>query len=269
MSWTRRSVLLSAFACTLWLSASRLGATEPDVSGGDLFLVPNAVPIGFFFHDGKVSVTGTLPSGCDAALIVQGRNQETTMNIRGRKLGLWMTVGRATFEDAPAFYQCLTSKPIAQMASRETAAENGLSLERIKREMKMHVEGKGRSSWDEDRDWKNEFVEFKKASGLFSVQEGALTVVGGQGGVEKVQGEIVFPARSREGDYRVVLVGFKEGNAVARIEGTVSVALKPAVAFLRDLAMEHGWLYGIVAVMVALLAGVGVGAMMPSKGGGH
>lgn len=269
MSWTTRGLLLSVFACTLWLNGSQVGAEEPDLQGGDLFLVPVEVPIGFFFNEGRVSVTGTLPSGCEAALIVQGRNQETTMNIRGRKLGLWMTVGRAKFDDAPAFYQCLTSKPVAEIASPETATENGLSLETIKGGIKVNVEGEGRNARDEDRRWKEEFIEFKKARGLFSVQEGALAVIAGQGGVEKIQGEIVFPARSPEGDYRVLLVGLKDGKSVARIEGTVSVTLMPAVAFLRDLAMDHGWLYGILAVVVALLAGIGVGALMPSKGGGH
>ncbi|MGW8323568.1 MAG: TIGR02186 family protein [Thermodesulfobacteriota bacterium] len=41
------------------------------------------------------------------------------------------------------------------------------------------------------------------------------------------------------------------------------------MGFLRDLAFQHGWIYGIVAVIVALLAGFGVGALMPSKDGSH
>jgi Putative transmembrane protein (Alph_Pro_TM) len=243
----------------------------PDFPHSDLLLVPNTVPIGLFFHDGKVSARGILPPGCDAALIVQSQNQAMDMNIRGKRLGLWMTVGTARFEDAPAFYQCLTSKPIRLIASRETATENGLSLEKIKREMKLHLKAEKavRNAGQDARAWKDEFVEFKEGRGLFSVKEGALRVTNSPGGAETVQGEIVLPASSPEGDYRVVLVAFRDGSPVARVEGTFSVTMMPTVAFLRDLAMEHGWLYGIVAVLAALLAGFGVAAIVPSRSGGH
>ena len=82
----------------------------------------------------------------------------------------------------------------------------------------------------------------------------------------KVSGEVVIPARAPVGSYRAVLLATKDGVPVARVEEALSVDLMPPVAFLRRLAMEHGWTYGIVAVIVALGAGLGVGVISPSKG---
>ena len=285
-----KTVLFWIFILSLFPPAARLGAEEPatgmhaseneavsspapetrhpGLPHSDLLLVPETVPIGLFFHHGKVSVKGTLPEGCDGAVIVQAPNQEFKMSIRGKRFGLWMAVGTAVFENAPAFYQCLTSKPIAGLASPETAMEDGLGYEKVKEEMELEVEKDGSKAEDEGI-WKDEFVRFKESTGVFSVEEGALTVASGRGGMERIDGEIILPARSPEGSYRVTLLGFKDGNLVTRVEETLSIHLENSVGFLRDLAFQHGWIYGIVAVIVALLAGFGVGALMPSKGGSH
>jgi uncharacterized protein (TIGR02186 family) len=285
-----KTVLLWIFILTLFPPALQLGAEapatgmdgsedeavsspapetrHPGLPHSDLLLVPETVPIGLFFHHGKVSVKGTLPEGCDGALIVQAPNQEMKMSIRGKRFGLWMAVGTAVFENAPAFYQCLTSKPIAGIASPETALENGIGFEKLKAEMELEVEKDGSEAEDKGV-WKDEFVRFKESTGVFSVEEGALTVATSRGNTERIEGEIILPARSPEGSYRVTLLGFKDGNLVARVEETLSIHLENSVGFLRDLAFQHGWIYGIVAVIVALLAGFGVGALMPSKGGSH
>jgi len=250
------------------VSSSAREIREPGLPQSELLLVPETVRIGLFFYKGKVSVKGTLPEGCEGALIVQGPNQEMKMSIRGKRLGLWMAVGTAVFEDAPAFYQCQTTKPISDIASPETALKNGLGFEKIKEEMGLKVEKSG-SKADDEGVWKDEFVRFKQSTGVFSLEESALTVANQGGGVETIEGKIELPARSPEGSYRVTLLGFEDGNLVANAQETLSVRMENSVGFLRDLALEHGWIYGILAVVVALLAGFGVGALMPSKGGSH
>ena len=162
-----------------------------------------------------------------------------------------------------------TRASISGIASPETALKNGLGLEKVREEMELEVEKDGSKAEDEGV-WKDEFVRFKESTGVFSVEESALTVANSRGGMERIKGEIKLPARSPEGSYRVTLLGFKDGNLVARVDETLSIHLESSVSFLRDLAFQHGWIYGIVAVIVALLAGFGVGALMPSKdGGGH
>ena len=195
------------------------GTEGQDSSYLTLNLLPQAVQIGFFFSEGKVSVTGTLPTGCEAVLIVRGPQQEREMHVQGRKVGLWMTVGTATFKNVPAFYQCLTSGPAAEIMSRETATAQGAGFQRLKEEMEVRVE-LGRveqkvSGWGV---WKDEFVELQKSRGLFHLGESELEVGDGQDGLMKVSGEIVIPARSPAGSYRAVLLALKGGVPVARVE---------------------------------------------------
>ncbi len=249
-------------------SSAASGMEEPGTAPGELLLVPETVRIGLFFYRGGVQVKGTLPEGCDGALIVQGPTQEMKMSIRGKRVGLWMAVGTAVFENAPAFYQCLTTKPIAEIASPESALRDGLGFDKIKEDLELEVEKEGVGTNDGAL-WRDEFVRFKRSTGVYSLKESALTATNRGEGVETIEGTIELPARSPEGSYRVTLLGFKDGKRVAGVQETLSVRLENSVGFLRDLAFEHGWIYGILAVVVALLAGFGVGAVMPSKGGSH
>ena len=189
------------------------------------------------------------------------------MSLRGKRLGLWMTVGTASFSHVPVFYQALTSSPVARVASLEIARSEGLGFAKLKETIGLHLDAGTDSAADSSRDWKGELVKYMEKKGLYAIHEGVLEVVPGSGGMETVRGDIVIPARAPGGRYEVSLIGFRNGAPVARAEAAFSVQLVGAVAFLRNLAFEHGWLYGIMAVIVALASGLGVGALMPSKGG--
>ncbi len=231
-----------------------------------LDMVPSSIQIGFFFHEAKISLRGTLPSGCDAALILRGPNQESEMHVRGKKLGLWMAVGSATFKNAPAFYQCLTSRPIEKLIRSGTDVAGEVGFQGVKESMEVEVELKGVEQETGEGAWKDEFVAFQASRGLYYLGESELDIADEGDGLERVSGEIVLPARSPVGSYRAVLLALRDGVEVARIEEPLSVELMPPVAFFSRLAMEHGWIYGFVAVFVALGAGLGVGAIFQSKG---
>jgi hypothetical protein len=264
--WAQKALAGSEVAERAALAPLSKGTQGQDSSPLTLNLVPHAVQIGFFFSGGKLSVRGTLPAGCDAVLIIRGPQQEREMHVQGKKLGLWMTVGTATFKNVPTLYQCFTSGPAAEIMSRETATAEGANFQRLKEEMEVRVEVAGVEQDMGVGGWKDEIVEFEQSRGLFYLGESELEVRDGEDGVMKISGQIVVPARSPVGSYRAVLLALREGVPVARVEETLSVDLMPPVAFLRRLAMEHGWTYGIVAVIAALGAGLGVGAVTPSKG---
>ncbi len=258
------SILWTLVISLTWSSAAR-GREER----ARLRLEPTTIAMDLFYYEGHVSVEGTLPAGVDAALVVRGEDEEVVMSLKGRRLRLWMTVGSATFEHAPTFYRCLTSSPIEQMVSRDVARAFGLGFEALKAPMTVQFDDKVARSPDAGRDWKGEFIKYKKKIGLYTLEEGALTIIPGQGDVETVRGDILIPARTPRGKYEVTLLGFRHGKPVAQVTGTLRVTMVGMVAFLRDLAMEHGWLYGFMAVAVALAAGLGVGFLMPSRGGGR
>ncbi len=230
-------------------------------------LDPERVEMGLFFYEGHVAVEGRLPRDFDAAVIVRGRDEQMTMSLRGRRLGLWMTVGSAEFDHVPAFYQVLTSKPLSAMAAKDPGARADLGFDTVKQAFGMRIESSDTSDEVSGKDWKGELVKYMKKRGLYAIHERALEILPEDGGMETVRGDILVPARAPDGRYDVALLGFSHGAAVLRAHASFTVRQVGTVAFLRNLAFEHGWLYGIMAVVIALASGLGVGALMPSKGG--
>lgn len=257
-------ILKCLFIFAILLPVPYAGAVnEPDAVSNDasIALTPNIVDVNFFFREAEISFNSRIPSGCDAVLLVKGKNHQKKMGIQGRRCGLWMTVGTATFKNAPAFYRCFTSKPIADITSKENAVSCGMGYEKIKNEIASASDGKG-----VEKKWIEQFVEYQKKTDIFSIREGAIKISDNRDGTETVTGTFVIPAWAPKDYYNVTLFGFKNQLSVVKAEKTLLMEYTPSIAFIYNLAMNHGWIYGITAVIIALVAGIGVGTFSSSKG---
>ena len=74
-----------------------------------LFVVPNAIKIGAFFHGAEVSVSAKVPEGCDAIVEVIGKEVEEDLMRKGRRWDLWMNVGEIDIEGAPCLYLVMST----------------------------------------------------------------------------------------------------------------------------------------------------------------
>ena len=257
-------ILKCLFILALLLPVPYAGAVnESGAVSNDalLTLTPNAVDVNFFFREAKISFSSRIPSGCDAVLIVKGKNHQKKMGLRGRRFGLWMAVGTITFKNAPTFYKCFTSKPITGITSKENAVSYGMGYEKIENEIASASDGKGA-----EKRWIEQFVKYQKKADIFSILEGAIKISDNRDGTETVTGTFVIPAWAPKDYYNVTLFGFKNQLPVVKEEKTLSMKYTPSIAFIYNLAMDHGWIYGIMAVIIALVAGIGAGAFFSSKG---
>ncbi len=60
----------------------------------DLLLSPRRVEIGTFFDGAQVSLEAEIPSGSEAVIEVMGNTGNIDLRRKGRRGGLWMSVGR-------------------------------------------------------------------------------------------------------------------------------------------------------------------------------
>ena len=65
----------------------------------------------------------------------------------------------------------------------------------------------------------------------------------------------------------VKLDAVSNGKVIARSEQAVTVKLAGFPALLAGLAFGHSALYGILATIIALVAGLGIGLVFQSRGG--
>jgi len=256
------SVLVAALAVALVppASAEQAPGSPPPCDGGSavhLRADPPQVFVELLYRGTVLNVQADLPRPQPVAVVLEGEYGHVGLKRSGRVWGvLWMKVGDVEFDDVPTVYLVSTSGKLSRLGSAATRARHRVGYEALAARA-----GGDRSLFDE-------FVKLKEKAGLFSVQEGGVQFAPTDSGGAHLSSSLSLPPKVPAGRYRIRLIGFDGGTP--RCLGSLSVPVehRGLVRALHDLAFEHGLLYGCVAVLVAMLAGLGTGLIF-GRGGAH
>jgi hypothetical protein len=218
---------------------------------------PAYIPIGMTYSGASVQVDVEIPAGYEVAIRLMGRTERLELK-RKDKVGrlLWMSVGEVAFEEVPVVYWLLTSTPLAQLAPGAILAERKLGYDAL-------AGAAGPAA-----QWFPELIKLREKEGRFGVREGQLVRSGG-GTAERLTGAFRLPALVPAGEYTVDLFGFSGGRARHLGSRTVRLEYAGIAMVVRSVATEHGLIYGGVAVVLAVLAGLITGfVFQPKKGKG-
>jgi hypothetical protein len=274
-----RRVGLAAAIMTLLASVSRPVIGDSAGAESAIVVEPERVEIGLFYTGATIRVRIEKPAGYQVAVRFMGHPERLDLKRLGKKAGLlWMSVGDVTFENMPVVYQVLSSVPLADLGSPRVLAQSNLGYDAL-----MPADAPGAA-------FRAELVAMKEHSGLFAIREGELAAPGTEdrpkrppvGAVteapevtgaerpELIQGVFHLPARAPAGEYSVDLIGFKDQQAVLLGHATVQLEYAGVVRALRDLALDHGLAYGIVACVIAIAVGLLTGLLFrPGAEEGH
>jgi hypothetical protein len=121
---------------------------------------------------------------------------------------------------------------------------------------------------DQEKDhFSLEFLKLKESEGLYGNLPGTLKVRNSPEGQAVFQGVFRLPAKVPPAHYQVRLSVVKDGHIVEQKSGTMEVRLAGFPALLTALAYEHGALYGIMAVAIAIATGFLMGFLFKGKAG--
>jgi hypothetical protein len=271
-----RRVGLAAAIMTLLASVSCPVIGDSTGAESAVVVEPERVGIGLFYTGATIRVRIEKPAGYQVAVRFMGHPERLELKRLGKKAGLlWMSVGDVTFENMPMVYQVLSSVPLADLGSPRGLAQSNLGYDAL-----MPADAPGAA-------FRAELVAMKEHSGLFAIREGELAGLGTEGqpkrpavagvteapevtGTELLQGAFHLPARAPAGEYSVDLIGFKDQQAVPLGRATVQLEYAGVVRALRDLALDHGLAYGIVACLIAIGVGLLTGLLFrPGAEEGH
>ena len=229
-----------------------------------LAVTPEKVAINLNYRGADLVVHANVPPGCAAAVRLLGRRERLILKQKGKRFGLiWMTAGEVVFDDVPIVYQAITSVPLAKLAPPQVLAENMLGCETVIAEA------------EDSAAWRAELVKLKQQQGLYQLTEKALVptavgtaVVSTTNSAEPATplvGTMHLPALAPPGEYDVTLLTFRNGQAKCIASTTVRVERTGVVRAVHQLAFEHGLLYGCIAVLAAVVAGLLCGLLFQSK----
>ena len=219
---------------------------------------PSPVRVGLFYDGVTVTVEGTVPAAERVAVVCTGGEGSVRLKRKGKVWGLfWMNTGDVEIRNVPALYLCALS---GKAGEGPGAAGAGYAFLRSRAEIEPPGEGTGLFG---------EFVRLKEAEGLYARLEGAVRLEpAGDGGAVRIRAELPLPPKAPPGAYTVRVLALEAGGA--RVLGEVPLEVKKvgAAAWITRMARQKGLVYGILAVLVALFAGLVTGVLFSLGGKG-
>jgi uncharacterized protein (TIGR02186 family) len=250
----RRAFLLACLGGAALAADAGAGAQ----GDGALRVEPSRVEIGVFYHGAGLTVSADVDSGTAVAVLVSGPAGDLHLRTQARVWGtFWAPSGHVTFEHIPAAYVLCTSVPLTQLAPAAVLRSLDLGYDSFRPDTARRTAAA----------FFGELIRLKESERLFRVSEGGVRVTSAAGGGRRVTAAIALPARAPTATYRVQLFGFRDGRLVLRRQGAFTLARGGFNALVTGLARDQGLVYGIVAVVVAVGAGLLVGVIFGSVKG--
>ena len=205
------------------------------------------------FQGENILLFGMFDPPGEVVVVVQGPPARETVMRKERFLGLWLNTGRQGFDDVPAYYYIAASQPLQRLLARGAGGEI-LSLE----DRMANVRSVGSREDNDLIRFRQGLVEVKRRQGLYPAAIGQITVQAGR----LFRVDLPFPSRLPEGTYEVRAYLLRDGKIAAAVSRPLPVGKVGFSARLAGWASHEGPLYGLGAIIIAVLAGWLGGAVL-------
>jgi uncharacterized protein (TIGR02186 family) len=258
-------LLLVGLSC-LWTAQAL--AVAPETEGKVLTSASkHVIEIGLSYHGDQIFFFGVNPvPNSDVVIKLTAEKQEAVkLSVKGRVGPFWMTVKQYEVTGAPFIYKIHTNKPLDQIISKETAQKLELGYDAVRHRMKMHLIRGEAAPDDADIVWKG-LLKIKERANLYNIVQDPKRLEIAEGRLFKHY--FRFPAAATEGRYLVESYCFKDGQLVGYGKDEVQIKKVGLESWLTQTSKNSAVFYGIMAVLIAMGAGLLVGVIF-GKGGHH
>lgn len=237
----RGAVVLGILVLLAWSPAQTVRAV-PLIADLSKHLV--AITTGFAGTD--VLLFGAIEGPGDVVVIVWGPPEKIVLHRKSRVAGIWVNTAKITFKRVPSFYAVASSRPLEDIAGEQVLARNEMGVERVNLELP-----RAKASPNVAEAWRDALVRNKQRLGHYAQDVAQVNFMG-----ESLFRTLVeFPANVPTGTYQIEVFLLQNGR-VASAQTTPLIVGKIGVeAEIFDFAHNYSAYYGLIAILVALVAG--------------
>ncbi len=210
-----------------------------------------AIEINTNFNGSEILIFGAVgrvsppPEGAPLHVIitVEGPDQPVTVRRKERRFGIWMNIDAVEVDAAPTFYAVATTGPLNEVLTQTEDLRLQISVPRAIRAVGVNV-------GDTDN-FTDALIRIRGDSDLYQMNEGSVTLRD----ATLFDTSFRLPANLVEGDYRTRIFLTRNGEVVGSFSHDIAVRKVGLERFIYNLAHDRPLLYGILSLVIAIVAG--------------
>ncbi|MBL4808087.1 MAG: TIGR02186 family protein [Rhodobacteraceae bacterium] len=185
-------------------------------------------------------------SPLDVIIVIEGPLEQVTVRRKEKVFGIWINTESVDIDNAPSFFAVATTGPLADILSQETQQQHAIGVHHAVRLPDHDLD-------PEMESFSEAISRVRLASGLYSEREGIITLRSETLFDTRIQ----LPANLVEGDYTAKIFLIRDQQIVGETNLDILVRKEGLERWIYNLAHEHALIYGLLSLLVALVAGYG------------
>ena len=215
----------------------------PDISA-------RSIEIRYSFTGAQLLLFGAIlyPGGrvprnpADVIVVLKGPVEPILVREKAKLAGIWMNADSNRFRSAPSFYAVASSAPVRDLVDERTAAIYELGLQ------DLQLSPGGGSLPEKERRFEAGLLDLRKRQGLYAEHPNGVEIS------ESVlyRARISIPSQVPVGTYTAETFLVADGKVIAAATREIEIGKSGFERWIALAARRHGFLYGLVAVLLSL-----------------
>ncbi|MGI9503528.1 MAG: TIGR02186 family protein, partial [Geminicoccaceae bacterium] len=225
---------------------------QSDLSARDIKIESN-------FTGAEIVVFGTVENGTrssaagdyDVVVVIRGPDESIVTRRKARTLGLWMNRDSQVFEEVPGFYAVLSTRPLDEIAKPDILKRYDIGFDSLLPIPEATPNGDVQA-------FREAVIRIMQDEGLYVAEDRGVTFISNS----LFRATIALPAHVPDGGYLANVYLFRDGKLLSLNQSQLSITKAGFERLIYSTAFDYPLIYGILAVLVAVVVGLFASAML-------
>lgn len=230
------------------------GAFTAETETLPLEISPERIEMGMLYSGGLVRVSGTIEAGSQVVVVVRGPEHEEAFNKKVRAGPIWISSGQVHVSGVPSLFLSFASAPVRTLLSEDVVDHEVLDVAAIQRHMVVDA---GDDPVDRDV-MSDNYVALKTERETYQVHEDAVELGAATDAGVPFSLEFEWPRIAQPQLYSFSAYECRDNQIMRRGSAELNVVKVGMPENIHAFAMDQSVQYGILAVLIAAIAGFGI-----------
>ena len=183
--------------------------------------------------------------GDDIIVVVTGPKGLVTIQKKEKIFGMWINTEKVNYINTPKYFSISSNRPIDEILNKKTQKLSQIGLNNL------NVRIQPGTKIVDDKTWREALTRNMIKSKLWSVNENSVTLNKNV----LFRSYLKLPSNVVVGEFDVKILHYRNGDLISKEKNTITVSKSGFSAEIYKIADNYSTLYGIFAVLLAVLIG--------------